>query len=450
VKGVWFEQNGIRISSKGNVNTDGTVSITFNNGFAIKSNENIDLVVQLDTDAGAQISFRIANVDSTAKNLSIRDKVTTVYHTALYTVAKTVFEGRGTTGDYKMGEQTSYLLGEFAISNDTGTGDDKNVKVQSLVLKQNGGADLTNLRNVKVYRDSKVVSSEVKLDSKSMTIVLNDVIESGRKALYSIEAEITYVDRDKDVYQLYLNKAEDLVAVEQNTNFRTTNTIETNKDALATYNVKGGKMLFTNQTGFPTNINAGSSYTDVVVASGTFTVTEPIVLDTLTLSANTSGNQDLNKLISRVTLEIGGNRHQGTIYSTGVVFDTEFYINRTSSVKILANIGSNIADGNWFTIGQIKGLSFKKGHYQNSDANFDRTNDVAGIISPARVTIQASTFNLVKTSNESEKTVVKDDSTPFTFYEGTLSNKLSSNVTVNTITLSGTGTSAEVMGTITS
>jgi hypothetical protein len=269
VKSVWFEQNGIRVSSKGNVNTDGSVTITFNNGFTVKKTESIDLVVQLDAGVGSQIAFRIADVDSSAKNLNIKDKVTTLYNTAAYTVASTLFARTGGTGgaEYKLGEQTSYLLGEFSISNETGTGDDKDIKVQSVVLRNGGTADLTNLKNVRVYRDSKVVSSDVKLDGKNMTIILNDTIESARKALYSIEAEITYVDAASETYSLSLSKAEDLVGVEKSTNFRTISTIETGKANLATYTVKGGKMLFTNQTGFPTQIDAGAGYTDVVIAS---------------------------------------------------------------------------------------------------------------------------------------------------------------------------------------
>jgi hypothetical protein len=87
----------------------------------------------------------------------------------------------------------------------------------------------------------------------------------------------------------------------------------------------------------------------------------------------------------------------------------------------------------------IKGINFGQGTYQNSDADFDNGNDIAGVITPAKVNVKASTFNLVKSAGKSEITVVSNDSTPFTFYEGTLSNKLSSKITVNTISLLGTG-----------
>jgi hypothetical protein len=447
VKGVWFEKNGVRISSKGNVNTDGSVSITFNNGFKVKKSESIDLVVQLEASVGAQIAFRITDVDSSAKNVSVNNKVTTTYQTASYTVASTTFSRNGglTGATYQMGEQSSYILGQFSIANDSPSADDKDIKIQSLVLRNGGSADLSNLRNVKVYRDSKVVSSEVTVDSKNLTIVLNDTIESGRKAIYTIEAEITYVDAASEDYQLSLSKVEDLVAVEKTTNFRTTNTVLSgttadNYKTLAQYIVKGGKMLFTNQTGFPTTVDAGQGYTDVVLAEGTLTVTEPIVLDTLTLPATTISGVavDIADVINRVTLEIGGSRYVGTLNSNNVVFNTEFYINKTATIRVLANVKSTAADNATFKLDPIRGARFADGYYQNNDANFVLDNDIAGVITPATLNVKSSTFNLVKTSNKSEITVVKDDSTSFVFYEGTLSNKLSSTVTVNTVSLIGT------------
>jgi hypothetical protein len=438
-KSVWFERNGIRISSKGNVNTDGTVAITFNNGLQIKKSESIDLVVQLDAAAGAEVAFRITDIDSSAKNLNIKNKITSTYRTADYTVAELTFYKRGTNAEYKMGEQSTSLLGEFEVTNvaDTGHKDDRAVKVQSLVLKQNGTADLTNLKNIKVYRDSKVVSSDVTVDSKNMTIVLNDVIEHGRKAIYSIEAEVTYVDQATDTYIFALNKQEDLVAVENSSNFRTTTKDGTTTDrTLATYSVKGGKILLTSKSGFATNVDAGKGYTDVVIAEGTLTVTEPIALNKLTLTVTTGGAQ-LSDTLSRITIEIGGSRYVGDIDNNGVKFDTEFYINKTSTVRLLANISNNATGNAWFQLQAIRGNTFNGGWFQNSDTNMTTANDIAGIITPAKVTVKDSTFNIVKSSNKSQVTMVKNDPASFVFYEGTITNKVASSLTLNTITLSG-------------
>jgi hypothetical protein len=338
-----------------------------------------------------------------------------------------------------LGEQSSYLLGEFEITNvaDTTHKDDRPVKVQSLVFKQQGTADLTNLKNIKVYRDSQVVSSNVTVDSKNMTIVLNDVIEHGRKAIYSIEAEVTYVDQATDSYIFVLNKQEDLVAIENTSNFRTTtkSDVAANR-TLAKYEVKGGKILLTSQSGFATNVDAGKGYTDVVIAEGTLTVTEPIVLNKLTLSA-TTGVAHLSDTLSRITIEIGGSRYVGDIHNDYVEFDTEFYINKTSTVRLLANISNNATSNANFQLDAIRGNKFLGGWFQNSDTNLNTSNDIAGIITPAKVTVKDSTFNIVKSSNKSQVTMVKNDPASFVFYEGTITNKVASSLTLNTITLSG-------------
>jgi hypothetical protein len=47
INGVWFEKDGKAVSSVGKVASDGKVTVNFTRGFTVKSNETLDLVVEL-------------------------------------------------------------------------------------------------------------------------------------------------------------------------------------------------------------------------------------------------------------------------------------------------------------------------------------------------------------------------------------------------------------------
>lgn len=445
IKGIWFEKDGVRISGKGSLSTDGTTTVNFNNGFKVKSDEVLDLVVQLEASVGAEIAFKITDVDSSAKNLSISKKVTSTYRTAAYEVGSLEFDINGSNAavEYKLGEQNTYELGKFEIDNTSRASDDKDIKVQSIVLKNLGGGDLTNLKNIKVYRDSEVVSKSASVDSKNLTLVLNNVIESGKKAIYTIEAEVTYVEsQNGDEYQFVLNKDADLVAVESNTNFRTINTIDSvSKGQLAKYTMKGGKMVFSTSTGFPTSVDAGASYSDVVIAEGTLTIAEPIMLDGLVLPG-TSSTSDLRDVIKKAVLEIGGSSYTANVNATNITFDDEIYMNKTATVKLVVTLTSSAANGASVTFNSIKGSEFGDGEYQNSSNNFDSSIDMAGSISVAKVNVKDAKFNITKTSTASEVKVVKNVSDQVTLFEGKITNNQSSKLTINELTLSGKNTVA--------
>ena len=141
------------------------------------------------------------------------------------------------------------------------------------------------------------------------------------------------VETDDDTYKLSLNKTADLVAYETSTNMRIT--IQGNAPfTMATYTVKGGKMVFATASDSPKTVDAGTSYSDVVLAEGTLTVAEPIKLDTLTL--NVTANKNISQILKKVRLEIGNSSYTATIDDAGhkLVFDNEMYISKTSKVRL--------------------------------------------------------------------------------------------------------------------
>ena len=100
--------------------------------------------------------------------------------------------------------------------------EDKDIIIKSLKLKNKGSLDLgETFKNIYVTRDSKTVSKNVVVDSKDMTIYFDDnQLDSGKKAIYTIFAEVAQLNEiDKNI-QLYLKKNTELVAQEKNSKFR--------------------------------------------------------------------------------------------------------------------------------------------------------------------------------------------------------------------------------------
>jgi hypothetical protein len=210
-----------------------------------------------------------------------------------------------------------------------------------------------------------------------------------------------------------LNKTADLVAYEESTNMRVVLTGTAVPLPLATYTVNGGKMVFATASGAPKTVEAGASYSDVVLAEGTLTVAEPIKLDTLVLNATlSSATHTLPKILKKVRLEIGNSSYTATISGNTtagtLTFDNEIYVSKTSKVKLIADIDSSASDGETVSINPIKGDSFvNSGEYQNSSNSFAPSTTMAGSITVAKLTIKAAKFNMTKTSSSSETKVVK-------------------------------------------
>jgi hypothetical protein len=96
---VWLEYNGVRVSGRAGLTSDGKATITFAPTFMVKQNssEKLELVVSFkDTAAvGAEHAFRITGLDTSAKNVNLSNKETTTFRTTTYKVAELSIQGQG-------------------------------------------------------------------------------------------------------------------------------------------------------------------------------------------------------------------------------------------------------------------------------------------------------------------------------------------------------------------
>ena len=433
IKGVWFEKDGIAVSSRGTVATDGKVMTNFNKGFKVKSSETLDLVVELSgASAGAEIAFKFIGVDSTAKN-AVYNAVTSTYRTAKYDVAALDFSNVGGTGNvvYKLGNQSELTFGQFKVSNQA-KGDDRNVFLKSVTFRNDGTADLNSLlKNVKVMRDNKVVSKSVSMDGRNITITLEDTINAGKAVVYTVMGEVASLERVGDTVQLELRKDRDLVAYEASTKFRTTmNKAIGNSWIMKNYKIEGGRVTLTNTAAFPKTVDAGSGSSDVVIADGTLTVAEPIKLPKMTLAVNNTG------VIRSLVLEIGGSRYASTVNGTAFVFD-DVYVNKTASIKLIASLESLPAHTSvQFVPTAIGSLAFgsAKGEYTNNSEDL-KGNDIAGAVQIARINVKEAQFTLKNKASSTQKVTLTESSNKIIFDGEMVAPKGDINVTE--VTLSG-------------
>lgn len=419
ISGVRFEKDGEAISSKGKVSSDGKVTVNFTRGFTVKSNEVLDLVVELNgAAAGSQVAFKLVDASSTAKNVSVEGETTT-YQTVNYTVAVAKFTAvNGDDATYKLGSQKTYTFGEFKIENvyDTTGKEDKEIVIRSVVLNNASGFDLEGLlSNVQVYRDGKVVSKHVTLDGKTMVIALDDdEIAGGRTATYTIMGEIDSLERIPSYVNLELKKTSDLVAEEKATKFRTTN------DAVAgakssVYAIEGGKIRFVNDNSFATSIDAGTGSNDVVVAQGVLEVAEPVLLKDLTISVPAGAT-----LIKNMSIEVAGSRYGLDESTPGIWTIDEIAVSRDASVRVLVDLETNAA-GNAITFSNITAGSFASNvEFLNNGEVLAPGQAIAGVIKLARINVKTPTFSLTETSNLSAQKVVVGDAATRVVFEGDL------------------------------
>ena len=434
IKGVWFEKDGIAVSSRGTVATDGKVMTNFNKGFKVKSSETLDLVVELSgASAGAEVAFKFIGVDSTAKN-AVYNAVTSTYRTAKYDVAALDFSNVGGTGNvvYKLGNQSELTFGQFKVSNQA-KGDDRNVFLKSVTFRNNGTADLNSLlKNVKVMRDNKVVSKSVSMDGRNITITLEDTINAGKAVVYTVMGEVASLERVGDTVQLELRKDRDLVAYEASTKFRTTmnKPIQDNSWIMKNYKIDGGRVTLTNTAAFPKTVDAGSGSSDVVIADGTLTVAEPIKLPKMTLAVNNTG------VVRSLVLEIGGSRYASTVNGTAFVFD-DVYVNKTASIKLIASLESLPAHGSvQFVPTTIGSLAFgsAKGEYTNNSEDL-KGNDIAGAVQIAKINVKEAQFTLKNKASSTQKVTLTESSIK-TIFEGEMVAP-KGDINVTEVTLSG-------------
>ncbi|MDO4713250.1 MAG: hypothetical protein Q4B28_00915 [bacterium] len=433
IEKVWLERNGIAVTNAATVGSDGIVVLNFKNNKTLVTTDaktqEFDLVIQLKADAatGNEVAFELADAKSTAKNLTIRG-VTTTYRIAGYKVVELkVDDVNNNEVKYQLG-QADYVIGQFALQSESAK-DDRNVNVRSLTFRNDGSADFgTMFKNVKVYRDSKVVSNGVEVNGRDVTITLDkDVLKANKRALYTIRAEVANLERVGETVQLTLKNAKDLIADEDDTGFRTNVTFDNNwlvtsKGTFAKYTFDGGRVMLETKSGFPRTIDAGVGANDVTIAEGKITVRENVELPNLVIAydANYASpaagkwatNDGKGKdALKRLVLEVDGKRTTADNDGNGNFKFEDVVVKQGSvTVKLLASLDSTVTKNNVIKMPANLGTALMtdgNGEYQDNGEKLT-TSDIAGSISISTISIKDAKFQLTAKNLSTVGTVVGD------------------------------------------
>ena len=124
-------------------------------------------------------------------------------------------------------------------------------------------------------------------------------------------------------------------------------------------------------------VNAADGSSDVVIARGTLTISEPVKFDSITVTSTEPTIEEKNQstIIKDLKFEIGGSSYYATAKcdveatSCTYTYDEEIYVSKTSDFRILVNVRSGITDEPSITFGKISSASFgtnkQAGSYDN-------------------------------------------------------------------------------------
>lgn len=396
IKRVYFERNGVRVSTRANVATDDTVLVSFNPALVVKagSTHTLDLVVEL-TDSGDGATVGAEHAFSVSKLEGSATLVGSVARTAMMRIGSyvvqtvTMSNQNSSTGTANVGDK-DVLLAEFQLQ----TSGDRNNVFKTISLRNEGTLNLENLSKLAIYNNGKVVSTNVSVSGREVTFTVNSEIENGKNERYEIRADVVSAERSNETVRFQLRNSTDVVVVEKVTNFSAPIGWVASALNFRTVDIKGGNLLLSRDTAVNTNQTVSPSTSDVVLLSANFNVNESVTLEDVVFNYTTTGTGVGNQFNSLRLVVDGRTVSTLTPTTTAVTtadltFDTTFTVSQNAKVQILGNLKNTAA-------GTFKVNSLTLGSSSKRYVSNDETATIDGSVSGVNVTISTSTAILVR------------------------------------------------------
>ena len=446
IANIWLEDEaGNVITNKATLNTKGQANLTVKKDYRkIDGSYNATIVVEViaGAAAGKTIGFKVVDVESSAKNVDLANYTPYTYDTVVYSGVEVSFTVRWTTKDYNLEAGSAYEVAKFKAKAPA----DSAILVKGFTLTNiawtrvdlnNNGLytdaneyDYSALKSldVKKYLDKIIVNvggKEVKASANinkddELVVSFDENVEIPAKENVEFTVEATFTS-DFDAYgsSIIYGIVEwshfNAVDVKNEARVSMPSDAEIAGYSWPTYTINGGKVKLTNtKLG---NVDAALDSTDVVIAEGNINVTETIKWD-ITVTVNNT-DADYLAAITAMRLQVAGDEYDGKEATAGNGTWTfkNVEIEKAGKVRILVDITDktqlNSKNVEWqsftFTIAW-----WDQFHYTEGKVN-DKV-DIAGSISPSKLTIQAAKASLTNSltkaveykNNESNRKVVFD------------------------------------------
>ncbi len=405
IRRVYFEINGLRVSTRANIAADNTVLVSFNPTMNIKAGETktIDLVVELVSGAtiGAEHSFSVVSADASANLLGLPVRTSSM-RIGSYVVETVTFNQIALSSpQYNVGEK-DVLLGEFELQT---TGDSDNL-FKTITLRNAGTSDLlSSLDNLAIYNNGVKVSTNVEFLGREVTFTVNSEIENGRTESYQIRADILAADRINDTINFELRNATDVVVVEKATSFSAPIWGVVTSVSLGTATIIGGDLLLSRDTTVGLNQTVSASTNDVVLLSAKFNPNEAVTLEDVRINYATTGS-GLYNIFSSLRLVVDGktistytpaSSESSNVSLTGsFTFDTTFTASKLVNIQVLWNVRNNAPENTGFNIS-----TFAAADLGSSSVRYDSNDETATINGSAQwVNLSVANSTLTLTRND--------------------------------------------------
>ena len=406
---VYFEKDGVRISSRTSFNTtDKTALVSFTTPLVVKASETIDVVLSL-ADAATWSDIQLASIDVNSSAQTVNGSFTSAsLRTSTYAVTTAALSADtsyySNTKTVKVDADSLVTLWGLKFKKTTPT--DRALLVKSVTLNNSGNASLNYLEDLGLYRDDVKVSTKTTVGTRTVSFVLNNEIKTTESnATYVIKGKVNGADRINDVYDLYVRYTTDVVASEKDTAFRTQNT---GTPSVVYAKIAWGDLKFNENTISALTVTPGSK--TVQFYSGTLTALQALRLDTLTGLVVTlpSGVAKLNLLLDNLYVKIGSSIISATsldVATAGTVsFEWEVNVNGTVPFVVYWDVKSDYTSGGFVRFETpISTTQFNEAKYVADDSTAASIGSIWG----RKVNI--STSNLSLNNSSSSVNVQKGD-----------------------------------------
>lgn len=387
---IWFEKDGRRLSGKAAFSSDRKAVVSFAPAYVVKAGTtaSLDLYVELNAAAGNDFQFAGKIAASSAEN-NLWEFVTNALRTATYTVAPAEFRKSGSSITVNQSDDLIELW-RFTIQNNDTSSETRDLKFQSVTLRQNGNGDLFDLSDLVLERNWVAVSTEVSISGKDATFISNDIVKDWASATYYIKAKVVNVQNNAwDAYQFSLRNTTDLSIVEVLNGFRSTITI-TDNDLNGT-TVLGSDVTFERDSTVELSRNYAKGTNDVVFMQGTIKTKAPITLEDPTLGFTvTTGS--ITDYVDTVYLQIGSSTMTWSAGGVSANFLWLATVSTSANVKMYAKLRDNAPAGT-IKFDDLRLSSFDKAEYIS---NQNTVSSAVGTISAVNVSVDSTTVRVTR------------------------------------------------------
>ncbi len=370
--------------------------------------------------------------------------------TTSYTVTPVTLKTEGVDGNsYKFGD-TQVEIGSFSVTNDST--EEREVSFKGVTLRSSNSSAITNLRNIKLYKNGAVISTNGVFNGRDLTITLDDTLLQGRTQRYYIKADVAGVEQGDggDNYTFTVRNNEDLNVIEVASTFKANVDFDpvANQLSLKAFTIKGGDVTVSRPISLTSSMDVSRGQTDTVLMSATVVVEQGIKVDgvelpyLVTLSDDVTAGSGLNEFFSTLRLRVNGSIRDtftAPVTANGtVLFTNEFdLVKGTYTIDIIGNVRDSAPVDQKIKLSSDFGSgTFKVNEFISADTS--GIPQIAGTSTPLRLTVKSSELTLSVIG--SDNTVVKG-AQQAEFLRFNIAAGNNSKADITRITLNGNGAS---------